>query len=297
MWADNCAADTSELDREDHFIEINPRFGGGAPLSMKAGADSAEAILHLLLREPVARMTCSLTEGAVYSRLDQSVCVDHGNGMPVRGVIFDLDDTLFQEKDYVRSGYAAVASYLPEVENTADRLWSYFKEGKPVIDCLLKEKGLDIQRDYLLSVYRCHKPSITLSEETRGLLAELRKTGLKLGVITDGRPEGQRNKIAALGLDDLVDDIIITDELGGTQFRKPNNISFRIMQQRWDIPFGQLLYVGDNLAKDFQTPKQLGMRSIWLKNSNGFYSGNTHCIYCADSTIESLPQCIQFLNA
>lgn len=154
---------------KNYFIEINPRFGGGAPLSMKAGVNSAEAILRLLLGEPVTQMTCGLADGAVYSRFDQSVCIDHGNGMPVCGVIFDLDDTLYQEKEYIRSGYAAVASYLPEVENAAYRLWSYFKEGKPAIECPLEEEGLSVQRDYLLSIYRRHKPSITLSEETRGL--------------------------------------------------------------------------------------------------------------------------------
>lgn len=143
-----CGPMTVQLIRQassgdDYFIEINPRFGGGAPLSMKVGADSAEAILRLLLGEPVARKTCGLADGAVYSRFDQSVCVDHGIGMPVRGVIFNLDDTLFQEKDYVRSGYAAVAACLPEVEDAVKRLWSYFEGGgKPAIDCLLEEVGL-----------------------------------------------------------------------------------------------------------------------------------------------------------
>ena len=49
----------------------------------------------------------------------------------------------------------------------------------------------------------------------------------------------------------MVDDIIITDELGGTQFRKPNDIAFRIMQNRWRTPFEQLVYVGENPNKDF----------------------------------------------
>ena len=43
------------------------------------------------------------------------------------------------------------------------------------------------------------------------------------------------------------------------------------MQRRWKIPFEQLLYVGDNSAKDFQAPKQLGMRSAYFKNADGLY--------------------------
>ena len=83
------------------------------------------------------------------------------------------------------------------------------------------------------------------------MLLKLREEGIKVGIITDGRPEGQRNKLAVLGLPELVDDVIITDELGGVQFRKPNDISFRIMQNRWGIPFEQIVYVGDNISKDF----------------------------------------------
>ena len=60
---------------EDYYIEINPRFGGGAPLSMKAGADSAEALLRLLQGEKLQYMQYAAEDGAIYSRFDQSVRV------------------------------------------------------------------------------------------------------------------------------------------------------------------------------------------------------------------------------
>lgn len=64
------------------------------------------------------------------------------------------------------------------------------------------------------------------------MIQKLKNKGIKVGIITDGRPGGQRKKLKALGLDEMIDDIIVTDELGGIQFRKPNDISFRIMQNR-----------------------------------------------------------------
>ena len=93
--------------------------------------------------------------------------------------------------------------------------------------------------------------------------------GIKVGIITDGRPEGQRNKLEALGL--IVDDIIVTDELGGIQFRKPCDIAFRIMQTKWRLNFNEIAYVGDNQAKDFQAPQQLGMISVLFQNESGIY--------------------------
>ena len=64
-----------EKTGEDHYIEINPRFGGGAPLSIKAGADSAEMLLRLLTGERLSYRGKVAEDGAVYSRFDQSVRV------------------------------------------------------------------------------------------------------------------------------------------------------------------------------------------------------------------------------
>ena len=60
---------------EDYFIEINPRFGGGAPLSMKAGADSAKALLQVLNGNNTVYVEKAAEDGAVYSRFDQSIRV------------------------------------------------------------------------------------------------------------------------------------------------------------------------------------------------------------------------------
>ena len=68
-----------------------------------------------------------------------------------------------------------------------------------------------------------------------------------------------------------MDDVIVTDELGGIAFRKPCDIAFRIMQCKWGIPFEQLVYVGDNAAKDFLAPRCLGMYTVWFKNADGVH--------------------------
>lgn len=61
---------------DDYYIEINPRFGGGAPLSIKAGADSAEALLRLLNGEKLAYVENAAEDGATYCRFDQSIRVN-----------------------------------------------------------------------------------------------------------------------------------------------------------------------------------------------------------------------------
>lgn len=74
-----CGPITIQLIRnsegEDYYIEINPRFGGGAPLSMKAGANSAEAVLRILSGEHFEYEENAADNGAVFCRYDQSVRV------------------------------------------------------------------------------------------------------------------------------------------------------------------------------------------------------------------------------
>lgn len=276
-----CGPITVQLIRQkdtggDYYIEINPRYGGGAPLSMKAGADSAEAILRLLMGENLTYQDKGIRDGAVFSRFDQSICIEcesgriEGRTRPIKGVIFDLDDTLYPEKQYVRSGFRAVAKWL-ERDEAEEKLWDYFQEGKSAIDELLKELGQQEKKTQCLRVYREHIPEIKLYEGVGEMIRRLKTEEILVGIITDGRVEGQKNKLAALGLDQLITDIIITDALGGVRFRKPNDIAFRIMQCRWGIPFEEMVYIGDNPNKDFQAPKQLGMRSFYFENKDGLY--------------------------
>lgn len=291
-----CGPLTVQLIRDsdgiDWFIEVNPRYGGGAPLSMKAGARSAEAVLKLLDGEHVAYQD-RIQDGAIYSRFDQSVCIETGcvSGT-IKGVIFDLDDTLFSEKEYVKSGYKAVSDYLGG--GYEDRLWSFFEAGKAAIDELLKEIGREREKEAAVEVYRSNIPVIHPYPGVVGMIEKLKDRGMKVGIITDGRPEGQRNKLEALKID--VDDVIITDELGGVQFRKPCDIAYRILLRRWRLPASQVVYVGDNVDKDFQAPQQLGMKSVWFRNSDGIYCRNSAAggdkIHCIDAIEDILAEIV-----
>ncbi len=191
-----------------------------------------------------------------------------------RIVIFDLDDTLYSEKDYVRSGYAQIARQYNKIDAMADKLWNAFENGKQAINYVLEQEGL-FSNDAVkrcLDIYRSHSPQISLYPEAKELLGILRKNQIRLGMITDGRPEGQRAKIKALGIEEYFEKIIVTDELGGVAFRKPNPTAFEKMQAYFKVPYEAMAYVGDNLHKDFIAPQLLGMGSIYFNNPDGLYT-------------------------
>ena len=189
-------------------------------------------------------------------------------------VIFDMDDTLYPEKDYVRSGYAQIAQHFPEIDNMAQKLWHAFESGKQAINYVLEQEGLfsDEAVKKALSIYRNQKPIISLYPDARELLTILKSHGVRLGMITDGRPEGQRAKIAALGIEKYFEKIIITDELGGVEFRKPNPVAFEMMRTYFGVSCSEMAYIGDNPNKDFIAPKALGMDYVVFNNIDGLYS-------------------------
>ena len=115
-------------------------------------------------------------------------------------------------------------------------------------------------------------PEISLYEDAKQLLINLKNKGVPLGIITDGRVEGQCAKIKALEIEKYIDYIIITDELGGISFRKPNEKAFVMMQEHFGVPFGEMVYIGDNPRKDFIAPQKLGMKSIHFANKDGIYN-------------------------
>lgn len=176
-----------------------------------------------------------------------------------RIIVFDLDDTLYQEADFVSSGFMHIAACIriPECHHQLIRWW---QEGKDAFEELLNLYRLSIDKNDLLSIYRYQKPDISLTEDVRNVLKKLSASNT-IGLITDGRKLTQWNKIKALGLTEYIepDNIIISEEFG---YPKPAIEPFKFFMDKY--PNAYYCYVGDNLLKDFVAPNQLGWDSICL---------------------------------
>jgi putative hydrolase of the HAD superfamily len=192
--------------------------------------------------------------------------------MPIRAIVFDLDDTLFSEADYVRSGYQAVAECLTgpkyNKKKVFQMLWEAFERGPRdrVFNNVLEQMGQGVSETQvaaLVGVYRSHRPNIRLEPEVIGVLTELRKT-YKLGLITDGYLPAQRYKVEALRLEQLLDHIIYTEELGRA-FWKPAARAFELMAEHFGCDPAACVYVADNVVKDFIAPNRLGWRTVQCK--------------------------------
>jgi putative hydrolase of the HAD superfamily len=192
----------------------------------------------------------------------------------IRGVVFDLDDTLYLEREYVRSGFGRVAAHVAERsgrrrEELFDHLWSGFEAGVrgSAFDELLARFRIEpeaVPVPDLVALYREHAPSIELPPPTLDLLHTLRGEGLRLGVITDGPAECQGAKARALGVHGLCDPVVLTGEWG-REYWKPHPRAFEHVRASWQLPPEALVYVADNPAKDFLAPRRLGWRTVRLR--------------------------------
>ena len=189
------------------------------------------------------------------------------------GIVFDLDDTLYPERDYISSGFRAVAASLGDrspvdAGELYDLLWGNFLEGVrgDGFDRLLNQyPGIDAAVADLVEIYRAHTPVLKLEKSVLDLLGLLRERGYRLGIITDGYLDGQMKKVEALGLQSLVDDIVFTDNFGA-EFWKPHPRAFEFLADTWNIPHERLTYIADNPLKDFVTPKKLGWQTLRLRH-------------------------------
>ncbi len=194
-------------------------------------------------------------------------------------IVFDLDDTLFSEHQYVHSGFKAVSSFLLEQgiasTDTLPLMWSLFLAGerRAVFNRALEDIGVFPEKkllEILLTVYRSHQPDITLYPDARALLDHVygRK---QLALLSDGFQPAQKAKLAALAIQHYFNAVVLTDELGRDCW-KPSPAGFeKIMQALGGNPAGYV-YIGDNPVKDFAAPRTLGWQTICVRRPGGVYS-------------------------
>lgn len=193
----------------------------------------------------------------------------------IKALIFDLDDTLYYEKEYVFGALKDVAHYLgnkygKNEEKLHSRMKGIFEElgrGK-IFNIICEENNFNEDIKYLVDIYRSSKPKLEIYDDSREFLNWAKKQRYKLGIITDGCSKVQWAKIEALKVNELVDKIIVTDDLG-KEFWKPHKKSYLDMISYFNINKNECVYIGDNPNKDFIGARGLGMKTIRVIRKQG----------------------------
>lgn len=195
-----------------------------------------------------------------------------------RLVVLDIDDTLYLERDYVRSGFTAVDAWARNelgVDGLGERAWAAFESGvrRTIFDEALAGVGVDGAPNLvprLVEVYRSHVPTIEMLADARDWLDGL-APHIAVAVVTDGPLASQQAKAEALVIARWADLVVFTESLGPGQ-GKPHPAAFEHLERELGVSGDRCAYVADNPAKDFVAPHRLGWRTVRVRRPGGVHA-------------------------
>ncbi len=170
--------------------------------------------------------------------------------------VFDLDDTLYSERDFEKSGIEFVYHNLSIKHISLDTI---LNNRNNWIEQMINGSNNQITLQIVLDMYRDHFPTIQLYKDAKVFLEKLHSQGIEISLITDGRSITQRNKLRALGIESFFKNIVISEEVNS---EKPSEYNFRLVMHNKIAE--NYIYIADNPKKDFITPNKLGWTSICL---------------------------------
>ncbi|MFI3176775.1 MAG: HAD-IA family hydrolase [Eubacteriales bacterium] len=199
-------------------------------------------------------------------------------------VLFDLDDTLISEYEYIQSGFTHIAALLEErlqdqKEAIYEKMLELFQaDSSNLFNRIFEAYDATYEMSdihYLVEEYRGHKPSIHFYEDVMPTIHQLQERGMQLGIITDGYAIAQRLKLKAVGAEDFFEHIIVTDELG-REFWKPHGKSFELMQEYFGVDWNEMVYVGDNPKKDFHISSVYPIQTVRIIRDKSVYAQDAY---------------------
>lgn len=216
---------------------------------------------------------------------------DRPSDRPTHRIVFDLDDTLYLERDFAFSGFQAVGAHIAARHGVNDfaAICAGLFDGPhraAIFDEALRQTGLSdaLPVAELVAIYRGHAPQIALCPDARRYLEG--RGGF--GLITDGPELTQRAKIKALGLAAFCDQIIPTGQWPAG-FGKPHPRAFEEIAQA--APGRRCVYVADNGAKDFVTPNRMGWLTVQILRPGRVHDGSPpDADHAAQAVIDSFDQ-------
>jgi putative hydrolase of the HAD superfamily len=198
----------------------------------------------------------------------------------IRAVVFDLDDTLIAEHDWIVSGYTAVADQVAGDTGRAAgelvslMLYAFEQDPRHVFDVLARELVIaDDERAAFsarcIDIYRHHKPTLPSAAGGRAVIEQCRPR--RIVIATGGYAVAQRAKVEAGGFSPLVDAVLFADDLP-PGCEKPDVRWFHRAIELAAVDAAQCVHVADNPLKDFAPAKSLGMRTVRVRRPGGVYS-------------------------
>jgi putative hydrolase of the HAD superfamily len=193
----------------------------------------------------------------------------------IRGVLFDLDETLILRsgaiRAFIRDQYRRFANRLGGLSE-ADYTTRFLEVekngviGKEVVypELVDQLRITGVASDELLADYRTHYPEFASpSPGAVATVKALHDRGIRTGVVSNGNVQVQNAKLDAIDLRNALDTVVISEAVG---LRKPDPAIFALAIGNLGLAAHEALFVGDNPAVDIVGAAAAGLQTAWFRN-------------------------------
>ena len=184
----------------------------------------------------------------------------------IKACIFDLDNTLYNENDYIK----ACLNKLIELESLSYRQISNDEIDRirlfstNILKSILEFCDYELKYyDPFYAIYKSLVCQINPYKDACQLITYLKKNSIITAILTNGIPAVQRNKIKCLAIKEMGMMLFFARELGDGD-EKPKPIVFKKACELLSVKPLECLYVGDHPIHDFQGAKKSGLVSLRL---------------------------------
>jgi putative hydrolase of the HAD superfamily len=203
----------------------------------------------------------------------------------LQAILFDIDDTLFSTTEFARRARQnavramlqagldlpedvvlreldeVLAEFSSNYEHHFDKLLQRLRPA-----CLERTNPALIVAAGVAAYHDTKFRELAPFDDVFPLFSDLKRVGLRLGVVTHGWTVKQAEKLVRLGLVPYLDPkaVFISDQIG---ISKPNPKLYATALRDLQLPAREVMYVGDSPEHDVAPPQSLGMVTVWARRA------------------------------
>lgn len=212
----------------------------------------------------------------------------------IKAVVFDLDNTIYDEIDYyteVLNLFSVEKKITPGLQSYID--YDLLHSSKDILGDVLKKAGIYSKalQEQLFSLYKIADVKIKPKEEAMQILQDLKDRSIKIGLITNGTVEAQKNKVRLLGIEHYFDMIVYAREFGKDK-EKPHHTPFLYLLSNLDLKPEECIMVGDDISTDIRGAINVGMMPVLYESQNRknqFFCSENFKVIKIKSLLEIIP--------
>ncbi len=214
----------------------------------------------------------------------------------INGVIFDVDGTLYDYAANDKIAMKCLCEYVREnLHVEEEEFRKNYTEARRIVKTRLTDGGALHSRMlfmqtvlellgknpfcYVLDMYDIYwnnflagmKPFEGITE----FITKLKGANKKISICTDMTSQIQYRKINKLGLNNLIDFMVTSEETG---MEKPAPIMFELALKKLNCPANQTAYFGDSLERDIIGAANVGIKPFWYIREKIVDDNNIDCV-------------------